>query len=95
MADEETKLQAAIWLATGNIVDQLCAEKGISASSNFIAALTSYIMTQAETLALDAEAFAKHRNSKIIEAKDILLCARKNEALHDKVKAAVDALEKK
>lgn len=82
--------------AVGKMTDEVCSElDNVSASTNFIAALTSYVMLQAETIANDAEAFAGHRGSKTIETKDVLLCTRKNDLLHELLKESIDDFAKK
>lgn len=86
MSEEKVQeIKAALWLAVGKIADQTCSEdlQGVTASTNFIAALTEYVWDQTQTLATDAEAFAAHRGSTTIESKDILLCTRRNDALHN------------
>lgn len=98
MTEEERiqSIKAALWLAVGKIVDQTCSEdlEGVTASTNFIAALTDYVWEQTQSLSSDAEAFAKHRGSEVIETKDILLCTRRNDSLHSLTQANIDEYAK-
>lgn len=90
-ADRVQKLKSALWLACGKVADSTCSELGgVTASTNFIAALTDYVWEQSQSLAADAEAFAKHRDSTVIETKDILLCTRRNEALQALIKEDIE-----
>lgn len=97
MSEEQIQeIKAALWLAVGKITDQTCSEdlQGVTASTNFIAALTEYVWDQSQVLATDAEAFAAHRGSKTIEAKDILLCTRRNDALQSLLQTDLDEYAK-
>jgi histone H3/H4 len=72
-------------------VDEKCLELGnVSASADFISSLTSYVWMQLQTMTEDAEQFAAHRSSKVVETADVLLCARKNEDLDALLRAHVD-----
>lgn len=90
--ERKQEIKAALWLAVGKISDQTCTEDlpGVTASSNFIAALTEYVWEQSQTLAMDLEAFAVHRGSTVIETKDILLYTRRNDALKSIVQTEID-----
>lgn len=90
-------IKAALWLAVGKIADQTCTEdlEGVTASTNFIAALTDYVWEQSQTLGRDCEAFAKHRGSSVIETKDVLLCTRRNDGLQAMAQSWIDDLTKK
>lgn len=84
-------LKAALWLACGQVADSTCTELGdVTASTNFIAALTDYVWEQSQSLAADAEAFAKHRDSSVIGTKDILLCTRRNDTLQSLIQEEID-----
>ena len=64
------------------MVDAYCMEmRDVNASADFISSLTSYVWMQLQAVSSDAEFFAKHRGSEVIETADVLLCARKNETL--------------
>lgn len=89
--EQVQNLKSALWLACGRLADSTCTDLGgVTASANFIAALTDYVWEQSQTLAADAEAFAKHRNSATIGIKDILLCTRRNDALRSLVQTGID-----
>lgn len=89
-------IKAALWLAVGKIADQTCLEdlQGVTASTNFIAALTDYVWEQSQSLGRDCEAFAKHRNSDVVESKDVLLCTRRNDALQAMAQSWIDEVAK-
>lgn len=92
--EEQAAFKAALWLAVGKIADQTCSEdlEGVTASANFIAALTEYVWEQTQTLGRDSEAFARHRGSRTIETKDVLLCTRRNDALHELLQNDISTL---
>ncbi|BFZ58991.1 MHF histone-fold complex component [Savitreella phatthalungensis] len=80
--DRAGRLQAALWLAVGRIVDDVLGNSsGVNASTDFIAALTTAAWRYAETISVDSQLFARHRSSNTLETKDVLLVARRNIAL--------------
>ncbi|KAG4300981.1 hypothetical protein PCANB_002677 [Pneumocystis canis] len=76
-------LQSAIWYTTEQITNAESLELGINPSSHFIASLSALVYSQINTLGEDIESFAKHRGGKVVNTDDVLLCARRNEGLHD------------
>ncbi|KAI9094840.1 kinetochore component CENP-S-domain-containing protein [Phlyctochytrium arcticum] len=77
------RLRAAMHYATNKICDSsvLESELQVMASPHFLHALSEIVHSQAESLALDVEAFSKHARRTTINSDDLLLCARKNASL--------------
>ena len=53
------KLKSSLWYGVGKICDEVCEEKGMNVSKQFIAILTETTYRHAGTMAQDLETFAK------------------------------------
>ncbi|KAG2225422.1 hypothetical protein INT45_010058, partial [Circinella minor] len=74
-------LQTAIWEAVNQIAQQEAAKIGKTVSTEFVASLADIVYSQAETMATDLEAFARHGKRSTISMEDVKLCARRNDGL--------------
>ncbi|BFZ63206.1 MHF histone-fold complex component [Saitoella coloradoensis] len=97
--DEDTeaadaRLKSAVWFHTGELIDHLALTLDANTTPQFIAALAQLVFEQAQLVAGDAESFARHAGRKTIGCDDVLLCARKNDALHEMLKDMKKDLER-
>ena len=94
-AAKTERLKAALWYSTGLTVDAVALIQDFNATPHFIGGLSELVWSQIETLAGDLEAFAKHAGRSVINCDDVLLVARRNEALaeilRNQAKAVRDA----
>lgn len=79
--DKEEKLKAALWYAMGQTIDAVATERNINATPHFIGGLSEMVWGQIQIVAQDLEAFAKHRGKTSVNADDVVLLSRRNEAL--------------
>ncbi|GAO50548.1 hypothetical protein SAICODRAFT_89867 [Saitoella complicata NRRL Y-17804] len=97
--DEDTeaadaRLKSAVWFHTGELIDHLALTLDANTTPQFIAALAQLVFEQAQLVAGDAESFARHAGRRTIGCDDVLLCARKNDALHEMLKDMKKDLER-
>ncbi|KAI8069671.1 kinetochore component CENP-S-domain-containing protein [Gongronella butleri] len=90
MPDRRSELQAAVMAMVNDIVKETTSELAISSTPAFVAALSDVVYQQMVTLGMDAEAFAKHARRSTINMEDILLCARRNDDLLQKLSEFAD-----
>lgn len=76
-------LESAVWHTTQQIAEAESLELQAAPTSGFVASLSTLVFSQIYTLAEDIESFAKHRGGKVVNVEDVLLCARRNEGLHE------------
>lgn len=94
-------LKASLWHKVGTLVSietqKLSKQHDtpINATPQFIAALTEMVWTQVENVAIDLEAFARHAGRTTVSTDDVLLIARRNEALEGVLKKWLDLEVKK
>ncbi|KAI9007311.1 kinetochore component CENP-S-domain-containing protein [Gaertneriomyces semiglobifer] len=75
------RLEAAVHYTVAKICEEEGATDDVKASPHFLHALSLIVMSHAETMATDMEAFAKHAKRSTISVDDVKLCARRNESL--------------
>ncbi|CAO2650844.1 Nn.00g091410.m01.CDS01 [Neocucurbitaria sp. VM-36] len=86
-AEREERLKSALWYAIGNYIDNstFLSSPSSNAASNatpqFTGALTELIYTQIANTARDLETFANHAGRKVVGVDDVMLLARRNDAL--------------
>ncbi|KAL5420733.1 hypothetical protein PMIN04_006224 [Paraphaeosphaeria minitans] len=90
-ADRKDRLQSALWYTIGQFVDNEGAED-FNATPQFIGALTELVYTKIENSAKDLELFSKHAGRKVINADDVMLLTRRNEALEETLKRELDRM---
>ncbi|KAJ4297965.1 MHF histone-fold complex component [Kalmusia sp. IMI 367209] len=90
--EREEGLKAALWYSIGQFVDNEGAED-FNATPQFIGALTELVYTQIANSARDLEVFSKHAGRKVINADDVMLLARRNEALEIMLKEELDQMK--
>ncbi|KAL0079535.1 kinetochore component CENP-S-domain-containing protein [Phycomyces blakesleeanus] len=91
----EVNLQAlydAMWYYVEQQVIEEASSLGQTVTPEFIASLTEVVCRQAESMALDLEAFAKHAKRNTISMDDVKLCARRNPGLSELVTEIADDL---
>lgn len=93
-ATNDERLKAALWYSVAKTVDAVSAEQGINASPSFVAGLMEMVSTKINTVALDLEAFAQHRDSSTVSARDVVLLGRRNDGLKDALQNKAQALRK-
>ena len=90
------RLKSALWYTIGQLTDTTLLESNDGGDNNatpqFIGALTELVHAKISTSATDMEAFAKHAGRNTINATDVALLARHNEALQDVLKDKADAV---
>ncbi|KAF2446845.1 hypothetical protein P171DRAFT_519205 [Karstenula rhodostoma CBS 690.94] len=89
--ERRERLQSALWYTIGQFVDNEGAED-FNATPQFIGALTELVYTQIENSAKDLELFSKHAGRKVINADDVMLLTRRNEALEETLKRELDRM---
>ncbi|GAB7344573.1 hypothetical protein MBLNU457_3071t1 [Dothideomycetes sp. NU457] len=89
------RLKSALWYAIGNTIDAISLEQNINATPQFIGALTELVWAQIENVSLDLEAFTKHAGRNVVDTKDVMLLARRNEGLAQLLKDVVDQAKDK
>lgn len=94
-AEKEGKLKAALWYSVGQTVDAVALSQDLNATPHFIGGLSEMCWAQIETIAQDLEAFAKHAGRTTINAKDVVLLARRNEGLASILQAEAKAVKEK
>nr|POE65881.1 centromere protein s [Quercus suber] len=83
----DPRLKSALWYSVGQTIDALSvgsstATYDINATPHFIGALAELCYAQIETVARDAESFARHDGErKVVRVKDVVLLGRRNESL--------------
>ncbi|KAH8594610.1 kinetochore component CENP-S-domain-containing protein [Bisporella sp. PMI_857] len=91
MDDElRERLKAALWFSIGKIVDEESLRLNTNATPQFIGALTEMVWAQIENVSVDLESFCRHAGRTTINTDDVLLIARRNDALHDIMKDFID-----
>ncbi|CCU82858.1 unnamed protein product [Blumeria hordei] len=86
-AEIRERLKASLWHKVGSLVTAETLELSgkhdmpISATPQFIGALTEMVWAQVESVSADVEAFARHAGRSVVGTEDVLLMARRNEAL--------------
>ncbi|KAF2689212.1 hypothetical protein K458DRAFT_413507 [Lentithecium fluviatile CBS 122367] len=91
-SEREERLKSALWYQIGQFVDEEAAEKQFNATPQFIGALTELVYTQIANSARDLEVFSKHAGRKVINADDVMLLTRRNEALESILKQELDQM---
>ncbi|KAK0834718.1 MHF histone-fold complex component [Friedmanniomyces endolithicus] len=94
-AQEEERLKAALWYSTGQTVDAVAVSQNLNATPHFIGGLSEMCWAQIENIAQDLEAFAKHGGRSSINAKDVVLLARRNEGLSAVLQAEAKAVKER
>lgn len=94
-AANDERLKAALWYSIGKTVDAIALDQDINSTPAFIGALTELVHAKISTSATDMEAFAKHAGRNTINATDVALLARHNEALQDVLKDKADSVRKR
>ena len=85
-SNESRDLRAALQYAVAQICTEQELNAGIEMSSGAIQALAELAFQYATTsLSNDLQAFASHANRKLIKADDVMLVARNNESLKEKL----------
>jgi len=84
------QLKAALWFSVGKIVDEETERLSITATPQFIGALTEMVWTQIENVAVDLENFSRHAGRTTINTDDVLLVTRRNDALNEIMQDFVD-----
>ncbi|KAI8336167.1 kinetochore component CENP-S-domain-containing protein [Chlamydoabsidia padenii] len=93
--DHTKALHTAVWATVHQIVQEEAAQIGKPASHDFVASLANVIYKQMETMALDIEAFSSHARRTMAHGDDVLLCARRNDSLHELLSGILQDLGKK
>ncbi|KAG5517899.1 hypothetical protein PMAC_000354 [Pneumocystis sp. 'macacae'] len=73
-------LESAVWHATEQIAETESLELRATATSGFVASLSTLVFSQIHTLGEDVESFAKHRGGKVVNVEDVLVggwCSRR------------------
>ncbi|KAF2256998.1 hypothetical protein BU26DRAFT_513726 [Trematosphaeria pertusa] len=91
--EREERLKSALWYSIGQFVDEECFNNNLNATPQFIGALTELVYTQIANSARDLEVFSKHAGRKVINADDVMLLARRNEALESILKQELDEMK--
>jgi len=84
------RLKATLWYHTGLLVDAESLRLGTNATPQFIGALTELVWSQIEGVAEDLQSFARHAGRSTVSTADVLLLARRNEALEGVVREFVE-----
>lgn len=88
------RLKSSLHYPLGLLVDSTTLELGTNATPQFIGTLTELVHAQIENAAQDLEAFARHRNAKRIETRDVLLLGRRNEGLKEMLEKEAEKIKK-
>ena len=94
-ATKNEKLKAALWFSTGQTVDAVAISQDLNATPHFIGGLSEMVWAQIANVTTDLEAFAKHAGRSTINTKDVVLLARRNEALEDAMKSCAKEVKGK
>ncbi|PNS15715.1 Centromere protein S [Sphaceloma murrayae] len=89
-SEKTERLKSALWYSIGSTIDAISLEQDINATPQFIGALTELVWNQIQNAAQDVEAFTKHAGRKVIDTKDVMLLARRNESLASLLEAPPD-----
>ncbi|KAH9821373.1 putative apoptosis-inducing TAF9-like domain 1 family protein [Teratosphaeria destructans] len=92
---KDEKLKSALWYGIGKTIDSLACEQDFNATPHFIGGLSELVWAQIQNAANDLEAFAKHGGRTTINAKDVVLLARRNEGLEDVLKTEAKRVTEK
>ncbi|OQR74815.1 centromere protein S-like [Tropilaelaps mercedesae] len=90
--DEDTlvRYQVAVHYSVGNIIEGYTPETPTDAITKFdretIAAIAQVVFRKIGILARDLEAFAKHAKRNRVTTDDVILCARRNPSLANKMR---------
>ncbi|KAI8850975.1 kinetochore component CENP-S-domain-containing protein [Chytridium lagenaria] len=84
--EREKEAQAAIHYYAGKLSESMAAEKGMEVTPQFIHGLASVIYKQIQVMGNDATLFAKHAKRQQVNADDVLLLARRNGELQERLK---------
>ncbi|RKF80672.1 Inner kinetochore subunit mhf1 [Golovinomyces cichoracearum] len=96
-SDVTERLKATLWHNVGTLVTSEAQklsnqhEMPISATPQFIGALTEMVWIQIENVAMDLEAFARHAGRSTIGTDDVLLLTRRNEELEGVLREWIEA----
>lgn len=85
------KLKSALWFQIGHLItEETSLLSGVSATPQFIGALTEMVWVQLENVAQDLSSFAQHAGRRVVNTDDVLLLCRRNEPLEELVRGFVE-----
>lgn len=79
----------------GQYCDRLGEERNATFSKEYVYCLSELIFTMMEGLSVDLERFARHAKRSTIHHDDILLCARKNQDMEQRLNSFIEQLKDK
>ncbi|ORZ17860.1 kinetochore component CENP-S-domain-containing protein [Absidia repens] len=81
-SSESNALEEAVRVLVDRIVQEESRRLGTRMGQGFVDSLTNTVYKQMETFAHDTENFARHARRAVINADDVMLCARRNDDLY-------------
>ncbi|KAH7382157.1 kinetochore component CENP-S-domain-containing protein [Pyrenochaeta sp. MPI-SDFR-AT-0127] len=91
-AEREERLKSALWYTIGQYIDEECLSSELNATPQFIGALTELVYTQIANTARDLESFARHGGRTAVNADDVMLLTRRNDALETMLRQELERL---
>ncbi|CAO3598261.1 unnamed protein product [Absidia cylindrospora] len=79
---ESNALQKSVRVIVNQIAQEESKRLNLRIGQDFIDSLTDTVYKQMETFAHDTENFARHGRRAVINADDVMLCARRNDDLY-------------
>ncbi|OAK98024.1 hypothetical protein IQ06DRAFT_295402 [Phaeosphaeriaceae sp. SRC1lsM3a] len=92
-AEQEERLKSALWYSIGKYIDEECLTSDVNATPQFIGALTELVYTQIANTSRDLETFSAHAGRSVINTDDVMLLARRNDALEEMLRRELDAIK--
>ncbi|KAJ3294667.1 hypothetical protein BCR33DRAFT_712633 [Rhizoclosmatium globosum] len=83
--EESLRLQASLHYSVNKIIKHILAENNSDATvtPQFVHAVATTVWHQCNSMAVDLDAFSKHGKRTQVNAEDVKLCVRRNQALVD------------
>ncbi|KAH7399075.1 kinetochore component CENP-S-domain-containing protein [Phaeosphaeria sp. MPI-PUGE-AT-0046c] len=92
-AEQEERLKSALWYSIGKYIDEECLISDVNATPQFIGALTELVYTQIANTSRDLETFSAHAGRSVINTDDVMLLARRNDALEEMLKRELEEIK--
>ncbi|KAF1852206.1 uncharacterized protein K460DRAFT_402194 [Cucurbitaria berberidis CBS 394.84] len=91
-AEREERLKSALWYSIGQYIDDQSLDSDLNATPQFIGALTELVYTQIANTARDLETFSRHAGRSAVGVDDVMLLARRNDALEIMLRGELERL---
>ncbi|KAF1917100.1 kinetochore component CENP-S-domain-containing protein [Ampelomyces quisqualis] len=91
-ANREERLKSALWYTIGQYIDEESLSSDTNTTPQFIGALTELVYTQIANTSHDLETFSAHAGRKVITTDDVMLLARRNDALETMLRVELERL---